>query len=175
MGGHLRAGCLRWKRAHPSHVPMTVDRITARAPQPTLNSSRPIGPEAWRHLYCPPQGRSGEGRTVIVRGCGARRSTHHDRTASRQSPVIHARGRAGVRISPAAGWHGFADVSCPIVAPGPDRRQPALACALGGQIRDGHRIRSAWRAGITPFQFRVAASISPFGAASCIKRRTTAR
>jgi hypothetical protein len=58
-------------------------------------------------------------------------------------------------------WHGFADVSCPIVAPGPDRRQPALACALGGQIRDEHRIRSRPRAGIDPRAIRIAALIFP--------------
>ena len=115
---------------------------------PAQNPSRSIGPEALRHLHCPPQGRNGEGRTVIIWGCGARRPTHHDWTASRQSPVIHARGRAGVRDRRQQTWHGFADVSCPIVAPGSNRRQPALACALGGQIRDDRRIGEKKRAGI---------------------------
>jgi hypothetical protein len=36
-----------------------------------------------------------------------------------------------------------------VVAPGSNRRQPALGCALGGQIRDGHKIRARQRAGIT--------------------------
>jgi hypothetical protein len=36
-----------------------------------------------------------------------------------------------------------------VVAPGSNRRQPALACALGVQIRDHHKIRSRQRAGIT--------------------------
>ena len=90
--------------------------LTVAQHSPTRNPSRSIGPEALRHLSFPPQGRNGEGRTVIIWGCGARRPTHHDRTASRQSPVIHARGRAGVRYRRQQTWHGFADVSCPIVA-----------------------------------------------------------
>ena len=36
-----------------------------------------------------------------------------------------------------------------VVAPGSNRRQPALVCALGSQIRDRHKIRSRRRAGIT--------------------------
>ncbi len=139
---------LRTSPTPPHHLTISPFATTPTPPPPRSHQTRGFASSSVI-IIVPPQGRSGEGRTVIYRGCGARRSTHHDWTASRQSPVIHARGRAGVRGSPAAGWHGFADVSCPIVAPGPHRRQPALACALGRRIRDEHRIRSSPTAGIT--------------------------
>jgi hypothetical protein len=64
-------------------------------------------------------GRSGRGRYQKQRGCGACRPTLYERTAGRQSPAILTGGEPAYADRWQQTRHGFADVSCPFVAPAP--------------------------------------------------------
>jgi hypothetical protein len=107
---------------------------------------------------------------------GMRRSPSHAPQPDRQPPVPgHPRPGESRRTLIAGSRHGTDSLMSRAQSwpPGPDRRQPALACALGGQIRDGHRIKASRRAGIKPPQIsHHSVNIPAFSLSSRNNRKT---
>src|SRR5581483_10493335 len=70
-------------------------------------------------VFPPTWGGAAGAVTCKRRGCGACRPTLYERTAGRQSPAILTGGEPAYADRWQQTRHGFADVSCPFVAPAP--------------------------------------------------------
>ena len=147
-------GLASW-RSHASHgrsPGMTVYWL-AHLTTHHLTNTKPLAahrPEALRHSSVSPAG--AERRGPYRYNLGMRRSPPHAPRPDCQPPVPgHPRPGESRRTHIAGSRHGTDSLMSRARSwpPGSNRRQPALACALGGQIRDGLRISEARQAGIS--------------------------